>query len=553
MRFWDRLLGRPDPDVVALREWDATLQERVGQLETQLQETSTKLKEVNALAQLYDPDLNLTAAQGGSQYMRRLTQSARDFAPLQHAKALKLAFWLWESNPLARRILGTTAAYIIGDGFSFSSDYKEEGFKEDVQGVIDRFWNDHVNLMDLNMPGYVLELGMFGELCLTFKVNPVSGLVRIDSVDSENISDLIFKGTDLIALELKATGGIGRPERLKIIRMDEDPNSKTYGLLVGAATDAQGETIETWYDSDTDGKPSGEPHKYLGSCMFFRVNNIKHAKRGRSDLLTVMDWLDAYDQSLFNELERSQLMKAFIWDVKLVGKTEAEIKDWLTRNGAPKSGAVRGHNEGVEWNAVNPDLKAYDTGALSELILSHISTGSQYPKTWLNVTDKVNKATGQVLDEPTFRWMSVRQRYVRYILTQMINYQLDCAELAGVLDARPKQSGSITREEWQITVNVTELRPKDIKLSGETFALAMSGLVNAVTEHFIDLKTAQRLAVLLIEEFGLDVDIDEMMKSVEEEIQKKQDEMVPPVVPPPPTGQPQPAPAPTVLPKVKAA
>jgi hypothetical protein len=268
---------------------------------------------------------------------------------------------------------------------------------------------------------------------------------------------------------------------------------------------------------------------------------VSNARRGRSDLLSVIDWLDAYDQQLFNELERSELLKAFVWDVQLEGKNEAEIRAWLKENGAPKPGAVRAHNEAVTWNAVSPDLKTTDSATLAEVLLGHISTGAQYPKTWLNVTDDVNKATGQVLDEPTFRWMTARQRYLRYIVEQIIIFQLDQAELAKEV-SRPKEKGSIKREDWQLSIDVPELRTKDMQSGAQSFQFAMQALSTAVSEKFIDLETAQKTAVMFVEQLGIEVDLDEMLQKIEEAEQKALEQAVPPVMPPgapggPPGGQ----------------
>jgi len=507
--------------------------ERIVQLETSLKEAQRLLEQTSALMQMYDPDSALTAAQGGGPGFRRLTQSPRDFSPLQHQKSLKLAFWLYETNPVARRILATTSAYLVGDGFTVNSDDQAEKQRDAVQEIIDQFWQDHVNLMDLNLPKYALELGMWGELCLTINVNPVDGLVRLGSVDPENIIAVVMnaKGSEVEALELAPAGGSigGKRERLKVITVDEDPNSDSYGLLMGAGDG------ETWQERDAKGDPAGEPKPYIGSCFFFRVNNVSNARRGRSDLLSVIDWLDAYDQQLFNELERSELLKAFIWDVQLEGKNEAEIRAWLKDNGAPKPGAVRAHNEAVTWTAVTPDLKTADSATLAEVILGHIATGAQYPKTWLNVTEDVNKASGQVLDEPTFRWMSARQMYLRYIVEQIVIFQLDQAQLAGKI-TRPKQAGTVRLEAWNLSIDTPELRVKDLHAGAQSFQFAIQGLATAVTEHFIDLETAQKTAVLLIEQLGIDVDLEEMQIHIEEEIQKQAEMMPPPVIPP--TGTP---------------
>ena len=54
-----------------------------------------------------------------------------------------------------------------------------------------------------------------------------------------------------------------------------------------------------------------------GECFYYRVNNLAAGTRGRSDLLAQADWLDAYDQFLFGELDRAKFMRSFFFDVTL--------------------------------------------------------------------------------------------------------------------------------------------------------------------------------------------------------------------------------------------
>src|SRR6185369_3726478 len=89
---------------------------------------------------------------------------------------------------------------------------------------------------------------------------------------------------------------------------------------------------------------------------------------GRSDFEPLADYIDGYDQAVFNDLERVQLMLNFIWDVKLTGKSEPEIETWLDKQSAPGPGSIRAHNENAEWDAVAPDLKLTETGKFSKAI-----------------------------------------------------------------------------------------------------------------------------------------------------------------------------------------
>ena len=77
-----------------------------------------------------------------------------------------------------------------------------------------------------------------------------------------------------------------------------------------------------------------------GECFYVRVNNMAAGGRGRSDLLAQADWLDAYDEFLFGELDRAKFMRAFFWDVTLTGATEEQVNKRAGEISAPSPGSA---------------------------------------------------------------------------------------------------------------------------------------------------------------------------------------------------------------------
>ena len=472
-----------------------------------------------------DPDLNLTATQGGSFFYRRLTQTQRDLPSLTQERMLEIAFWLYQTNPLARRILRIVRDFAVGSGLVVSSNDIE------VQSAIDDFWMDPVNLMDMKLHSRVLELGLYGEWCSPISINPVDGKVRLGYIDSIEIADIVCDkdNVEIIqAIELKAKGG-ELPKRYKVVSVDTDPQSKSYGRLIGAKTDKDGKVLTTYQELDNADHPIGDGKIYDGTCFFFKVNSVTNAKRGWSDLLTLIDWIDGYDQAIFNEVDRALLLKSFIWDVTITGADDKAIVEYAKNNPAPKPASVRYHNEKAKWEAVTPDLKASDTQTSSDLLLSYIATGAGLPKTWLNAMVDVNLATATALADPSMRELSVRQKYVRYIIEQIVTFVLDQAELKGRLKRRQTKKGTAGwPEPWDFSINMPEMRAKDLNQIADVLNKVTQALAVARSEGAIDVELEQQVLVLLIEQLGVEIDLPSLKDRLRQGEEMKED--IPPIV-----------------------
>lgn len=484
----------------------------------------------------YDPDANLSATGGGSAYFRRLTATRRDLPPLTQERMIDISAWLYDMNPLAKRVLELTRDYVLGDGVTITATAEDEKAKDSTQQAIDGFWDDPVNSLDITLHQYVLDQEVFGELFWSVWVNPVDGHVRLGWIDPIAVAEIVHDPDNAtVPVAVRVKGPTGSADKvLRVVQVDESANSSWYGRLVGVETDRQGNVQTTYKLGDDD-----EEKPYDGACLYFPINQVAPGTRGRSDLLCLADWIDAYDQILFGEVDRASLLKRFIWDVTITGGTDNTIDKYAKMNPAPKDGSVRYHNEKVAWEAVTPDLKAADAAVGMDGLLSYVATGAGRPKTWLNGIMDVNLATATALSEPAFKALSLRQKYVKYLLSQLVTFVLDQAEMHGKLLRRKQQAGTARPEAWPFTVNLPELRPKDLKLAADTLLQAVNGLTVAKAEGVIDNELFQQAVVLLIEQLGIEVDVkalQERLQKIEDEKQAKQEQM-PPVVPPPPPNQ----------------
>lgn len=294
-----------------------------------------------------DPDYKDHRDQG----FRRLTQTQneRDLMPLEQQRQTEIALFLYDSNPLAKRIIDLVNSFVTGDGFTFSAKHPA------VLKVLSRFWEDPVNDWPLKQLDRFRMLSLCGEVLWPVAVRKTDGRVHLGYVDPANIEEIIpdpynpeISRTAIIRLGYKVDGATELPTRYSLVNVDDRPNSIMYDKL-------------NYYP---------EPH----GAFYFAINKPPNATRGRSDLITAFDWLDLYDQLLFGSAERATYLTDFVWDVQIKGADEDALKKWYRENPMPKGAAMRVHNENVEWKAVSPNLGSFDIEMMARIIKQHILT-----------------------------------------------------------------------------------------------------------------------------------------------------------------------------------
>lgn len=460
----------------------------------------------------YDPDLTLTASQGGSPYYRRLTQTQRDLAPLSLDRAQAIAYHLFDTSPMGRRVTEANVDHVVGDAVTVTSQNTAPRKREAEQVVIDSFWQDPANDMDLRLRQYLIDFALAGELCLRVDINPVNGHVRLGPVDSSVISRVAidsFTAQPRVVI-LKAMGG--QPEqRYKVICVDQDPRSPSYGRLTGIRTDRDGNILDQ-YEED------GHTKYYAGACFFWLANSPTFASRGRPDMLPTADFIDGHDALIMNEVDRSALLKSFVWDVELKGADSAAVDARrMELKTAPKPGSVNIHNETETWSAVTPDLKAADAQAAADILISHIATGAGLPKVWLNGVMDSNRATAAEMADPALQRQRAKQKQVRAILTTIVTFALDTAEVAGMLSQRGVGKGGLP-EPWPLSISLPELRPRDVAGIGQTFTGMGLALKDLVEAKLIDQTTGRQIVALLAGKLGLEVTAEAIASRVTAEL-----------------------------------
>ena len=415
---------------------------------------------------------------------RRLSGDAnRDLSPMTQQRMQKMAHFLWEQNLLANRLIELPMAYLLAEGVALTVE------DEAHQALLEKFWCDPINDMDLKLPKKVRELALFGEQCYPVYMNDVDGSVRIGYLDPA-----------LIATVVMDPDNIEQPIGI-VTHKDKQGNARRYRVIINGPEEVftrRTQAIRQSFDT--------------GEAFYFRVNDLSSGSRGRSDLLAQADWLDAYDEFLFGELDRYKHQRAFIWDVTLKGATPEEVKNRAKEFRTPSPASVRVHNDSEEWKAETPDLKAVDTSQGARLFRNHVLGGATMPEHWFGGGGDVNRAVGAEMADPTMKILTMRQRVWKHILESIGRYVLYKS-----LDAAAGKEVDWSAPEWKVQAIFPELATKDTTKYAAALAQVVAACVSAIAAQLMSQEYAISLIGAVAARLGVEADAEEELLKAQQQ------------------------------------
>jgi hypothetical protein len=420
---------------------------------------------------------------------RPLTQdSKRDLTPLTHARMQELAVYQWKGNPLANRIIELPLAFLLAKGVTVDVP------DEEAKTWLSAFWNDPINRMDIKLVKKARELSIFGEQCWPTFVNEINGHVRLGYVDPSLIDKVI---TD--------PDNIEQPIGI-VLKRDKKGRTRRLRVIINGPEDVFTERTRKIREDFGDGE-----------CFYYSVNDLSSANRGHSDMLSLMDWNDAYDRAMFGELDRWDYQRAFLWDVTLKGATEEQVNERARKIAPPAPNSVRVHNDQEEWSTVSPELQSNDTTTVARMFRTHIMGGATLPEHWFGAGGDVNRATAQAMDDPTFKMFTMRQTIWANIIMEVCSYAIHQRLLKGY-GARPNE---VEATNYVVSVKFPEMVSKDTT----TLATALSQVViaagSAVTAKLLSQETAISLIAFMANQLGLDIDPAEELERAQKDAENQ--------------------------------
>lgn len=412
---------------------------------------------------------------------RRLSgDDGRDLSPVTQARMQQMAYYVWERTLLGRALIELPIAFLLAGGVKLNADDEAD------QQWLDKFWHDPINKMDAKLPKKVRELSLYGEVCWPVFVNEGDGFVRLGYLDPAQIETVVYDPDNS-----------EQPIGIVTIRNKRQQQRKMRVIIAGPE------------DVFTPRTQAIRAEFGDGDCFYFKVNDLSNSRRGRSDLLAAIDWIDGYDEFLFGEADRARFMRTFFYDVTITGGTPEQVKQRAREISSPRPGAIRVHNEAEAWKTESAALGAYDSTVLARLLRNHILGGLSLPEHWFGGGGDVNRATAGEMSEPYLKTLEMRQALIGQILQEVGCY---------VIWRRRDQLGQGRRNAPIIvTAEFPELSRKDTTAYAAALQQLVAGAMMAVREGLMSTETAVALIASIAERLGVTIDpADELAKAAKE-------------------------------------
>jgi hypothetical protein len=458
---------------------------------------------------------------------RRITDRAktRDLDILSHARMVRLAHYLYASNPMARWLVDQPVSMIVSPELDFTVDVvpdlagvpqeKAKELEREIRRNLLRFWQHPTH----NLQGRALEYAttylVSGSLLMPIaSENAVDGVPQLDLVDAEQITGVRpLKGSSLNP-EFVSVAGLG-----------------------GNTSSVPVEVVR----ADGDGRFSGASDPAKPRAFYFRFSLVVNSLLGRSYLMDVADWLDGQDQFLFSGLDRGKLRNNHVWDLEIQGANAQDAKDQakLLAQSLAGPGGIYAHNEKIKLEAQTPNLGAAETADFAKLYRTHVLGSKSMPESWYG-SGGSSKATAGDQTDVTYKTLQGLQSRIRPVFETPLQYAYDRLQTLQEGAGFPIRSGGAVK----ISVNMPPITERDAARVGAVIQNVESALELAVAAEFVSRSTARRVFLAAISKLGVDANPDEERQQIALE-RERRDAGLDPVLPvnlPNPLPKPRPAP-----------
>lgn len=406
-------------------------------------------------------------------YWRRLSDNwfQKDVIPSTYLELHNMCYEAYNANPIAFAIVEMTTSFVLGKGVTLSANDAR------VQQLLLDFWHDPDNHMDTRVYALCTELSLYGEQFIRFYVNAMNGSIKIRQLDPSTIDEIETDPDD-----------IETPVRFH--RRPIGPSATMPGDALSVTPRTQANIEGEWFIAGTE-------------VVQFCINKVSNAKRGKSDLATLLPWLRRYKDWLTDRVRINKYKGAFLWDVQLQGADKKTIdRKRMEYAYPPEPGSVIIHNEAEKWSAVKPEINASEAAEDGRALKLMIAVGAQVPEHFLSDGSNGNRATAAEMGLPTFLKFQRRQHVMRAMLRVILDRVL--------LEARKAKKLSVGCD-MHYDILFPELDVADHQTLASATQLLVSALTVAKQQGWVSDETAMRL---LFQFAGEELDIHEEQERI---------------------------------------
>jgi hypothetical protein len=397
---------------------------------------------------------------------RRLGSKERDLSPVSHSRQQEIAAYLFDANPMCKRLVKMQAEYIVSEGWTVRSDDTE------LEDFLLSFWNHPVNNIDMNLIDFAREFSIFGEQCYQIFVEEFTGSCQIGYIDPTTITAVVHTRNPLLVDYVMVKGQNGT----------EDHKLDGVKFVYGQR-------------SSMNAKPS---LSVSGDTFFFKNNAFICSTRGRSDYIGVFEVLDLYNTFIFSRCDRSILANNVVHDVTIEGASEQDAKDFVRKNTPIVPNMMFAHNEQIKYDVKSPNLRAEDASFEDKTIRNYLLGSFGFPEHFFGSGGDTNRATAMEMHEPVVRMLKNKQRIFANQFRRVIEFVKYHAKIRGLLTDKAYYS--------KYEIEYPEVSYRDMQRSGLTMMYLAQSLAIAVERSWLTDRDAAELYSSVASGFGPNID-----------------------------------------------
>lgn len=446
-------------------------------------------------------------------WLRLSAAAQQEFSRSGLTNAAQLARILSVANPLIKRGLALRAAYVWGQGVSVAARAKGDEGGQDVNAVVQAFWDHPLNRKALTSSQAAEELektglGCNGNVLLACFTSPLSGAVELARLPFDEVQDIICNPDNAAEhwfylreweSDVLEPGYDGT--RMRHVRQ------KAYYPALGYRPPVRPRTIgtvEVLWDAPV---------------WHVAVNRLDGWKFGIGDAYAAMQWARAYKEFLEDWARLMKALSRFAWRLSSTASPKARLAGAKARMlaspeqtpaDASKAGATAALGPEYTLEAI-PKTGATLDSESGKPLAAMIAAALGVPVTMLLGDPGITgaRAVAESLDTPTELEMGLRRTLWGDSLRQLLDYVVDQAVKA----PRGPLKGTVARDDFgreAVVLTGDTERTLDIVWPDLTDASVTDKVAAVVSADGTSKMPPETTARLLLEALGVE-DVDEIL------------------------------------------
>jgi len=449
-----------------------------------------------------DPDAKLPGLHNQSLFRilsSSADDSARDFFESKRMEVLRQCHQVYALRGTGSNIIEILLDFCIGDGFKPTA---VDSKNTELQKVLDEIWADARNRLASRHESMTRSLFLEGERFMPATLSAIDGHLEFGYIGPE-----IVKGVrqdslcrDVFLDILPATPGAKDRTYYVLDCLNENVTIQVLPAVAGQDESAPRYRI-TEKIVGGDASTSLNTVDVHGLAFAWFENRPEGAKRGRSELLNILDYVDIHDELLWTDLEISKLLRLFILDISAEGiSTPEEARRKIEELGLatpPDRPKVICHNDKVEVQLLQGSIAKTASEKLEQIVALNIYGAKGMPEHWRGSGSDTNLATAQAQELVPMKRMRRKQSRLLERFHRLVEVSLELRKRAGSING-------VT--DFGFEMSHTEVGGKDKSRGATVLKDVVFAMSQATTDNLLSREAANAVIVQTIREVGYELE-----------------------------------------------